>query len=339
MKIKVNGRFLAHRPTGVEEYARAIIQRLAGELEIAAPARPLQGPRGHLWEQSVLPSRLQGALLWSPCNTGPLAVERQVLTIHDCAFADLPHCFSKAFAAWYNWLVPRLARRVRKIITVSCFSKGRIVERCRVPPEKVEVVSNGVDPQFQPCEKERIAALRSRHGLPDRYVLCVASMDPRKNLRRLVEAWMRLPENCLQMPLVIAGAGRSTFAEVNLPGSDRRLKVLGYVAGEDLPPLYAGATLFAYVSLYEGFGLPVLEAMACGTPVICSGTTSLPEVAGDAAVLVDPSDDECIGRAILDLAQDDSKQQALRAAGLQRAATFTWDRAAADTLRVFRAAE
>src|SRR5688572_9271555 len=140
MRVHVNGRYLVQRVTGQQRYAREIVARLAERMDIIEPPAASKGYRGHLWEQLALPRRVNGQLLWSPSTTGPLAVRRQVVTIHDCAFFDQAHCFSRAFAAWYQFLVPRLARAARRIVTVSEFSKQRIVELRGVSAETVDVV-------------------------------------------------------------------------------------------------------------------------------------------------------------------------------------------------------
>src|SRR4051812_40983409 len=189
MHVQVNGRFRKQRITGMQRYAHEIVARLGRRVELVEPKRAGHGVSGHLWEQISLPCRLRRSLLWSPCTTGPLGVGSQVVTIHDCAFRDRAECFAPRFAAWLQWLVPKLARRVRQIITVSQFSRGRIAEICRVAPEKIQVVYNGVDPRFCPSSAEEIAVVRTRFNLPEHYVLCVGSLEPRKNLQRLLEAW------------------------------------------------------------------------------------------------------------------------------------------------------
>jgi glycosyltransferase involved in cell wall biosynthesis len=339
MRVQVNGRFMQQRVTGMQRYAREIVARLGSRVELVEPSQAGHGIRGHLWEQVGLPCRLRHSLLWSPCTTGPLGVGSQVVTIHDCAFRDRAECFTPRFAAWLQWLVPRLARRVRQILTVSQFSKGRIADICHVPADKIQVVHNGVDAHFRPATAEEIIAARAKLNLPENYVLSVGSLEPRKNLPRLLEAWKLIQEqltsNQQDHPkLVLVGTTAAVFASAKLEAPSDSVVLTGYVPDEMLPALYSGAAAFVYPSLYEGFGLTVLEAMACGTPVICSSTTSLPEVAGDAAVLVDPSDTAAIGQAIQNLLADEHLRISLRSRGLARAQQFTWDRAAAETWQV-----
>ena len=325
---------MQQRVTGMQRYAREIVSRLGSKIQLLEPRRAGHGIRGHLWEQVSLPCRMRRSLLWSPCSTGPLGVASQVVTIHDCAFHDRAECFTPRFAAWLQWLVPRLARRVRKIITVSHFSKNRICDICRVPPEKVHVVHNGVDQSFRRASAEAIAAARHQFDLTERYVLCVGSLEPRKNLPRLLEAWKRIAGQVPDYRLVLVGTTAAVFRDANLSAGDPSVILTGYVPDELLPALYSGAAAFIYPSLYEGFGLTVLEAMACGTAVICSNTTSLPEVAGEAALLIDPEDVEAMGQTLLRLLTDQPLRESLRQGGLRRAEEFTWDHAAKQTWQV-----
>jgi glycosyltransferase involved in cell wall biosynthesis len=336
MKLTVNGRFQSQRTTGVQRYAREITARLAAQIDVLAPRGWNSGFRGHVWEQTVLPRLARGALLWSPCNTGPLSVERQVVTIHDCAFVDHPEAFSRPFAAWYTWLIPRLARRAQRVITVSRFSALRLAELCGLDEKQIEVIYNGVDARFHPASPENISALRLRMKLPARYLLSVGSIEPRKNLRRLLEAWELLKPAGEEIGLVLAGGAMPVFRDAGIDRLPPGVHLAGYVDDADLPTLYSGAEAFVYPSLYEGFGLTVLEAMACGAPVICSQTTSLPEVAGSAAVLVDPLAADQIASVMASVLSDDALRNQLRERGLQRAAQFSWEKSAAATANILR---
>tara|TARA_R110002049_G_scaffold27321_2_gene94022 strand:+ start:100512 stop:101399 length:888 start_codon:yes stop_codon:yes gene_type:complete len=248
-----------------------------------------------------------------------------VVTIHDCAFHDCPDAFSKSFQRWYEWLLPRLACRAAKIITVSEFSRRRLLDLFGVPIEKTEVIANAVSQRFRPTNKDVVDAMRSRLGLPDSYVLTLGSIEPRKNLDRLLQAWKMSSERLKDRVLVVAGGRSSVFREV-FTSAPRNVMFLGYVPDSDLPALYSGASCFVYTSVYEGFGLPVLEAMSCGTPVVCSNNTSLPEVSGEAAVAVDPFDVDVTGAAISEILQNPELQRTLRTDGLRQAARFSWTR-------------
>lgn len=327
--IAVNARFLNQRVTGVQRYAREILKRLP-ELEPIAPSERWNGPKGQLWEQAILPGKVGNRLLWSPCNVGPWAVKRQVVTIHDCAFHDVPNAVSRGFRLWYSWLLRRLGRRVRRILTVSEFSRQRLINYLQVDPNQVVAIPNGVDERFNPAAIENVPVMRTRLGLPERYVLFVGSLDPRKNLLGLLKAWDQISAK-LDCPLVICGATSHVFRSAGIDKLPERVVLSGYVPDEELPALYAGAELFVYPSLYEGFGLPVIEAMACGTPVVCSSTTSLGEVAGNAACLVDPADCDSIADGIMHATEDAELRRDLRARGFERAAEFSWDRTARET--------
>jgi glycosyltransferase involved in cell wall biosynthesis len=336
--IALNARFYAHRPTGMQRYALQLSQRFGPHLDALVPRRALRGPAGHLWEQLYLPSVVRGRLLWSPNNTGPLAVSRQVCTIHDLIPIDHPEWFSQGFSNWYAWLMPALARRVWHIIAISEFTKQRILERLGVPEEKITVIPNGVDERFHPQSAESIETVRRELGIDGRpYVLCVGSVEPRKNLPRLLEAWRRAQSSIPKdVYLVAAGAhGNSrVFLPVSLPAVSPRVHFAGYVSDDCLPPLYAGALAVVYPSLYEGFGLPPLEAMACGTSVVTSAGTSLGEVVGDNAVLVDPEDVDSIAEGIVCIVSSESLRKRLGQTGRERATQFTWDATAKRTLKV-----
>ncbi len=181
--IALNARFYSHVPTGMQRYGLEMAKRFAEELFVVRPNRPLRGTEGHAWEQLYLPIASRGRLLWSPNNTGPLSVARQVCTIHDIIPIDRPEWFSPRFSAWYNWLLPKLVHRVQHLIAVSEFTKQRLVERLGVAPSKVTVVWNGVDAQFTPRPLDEIERMRREVGISSRkYLLSVGSLEPRKIL-------------------------------------------------------------------------------------------------------------------------------------------------------------
>ena len=322
----------------MQRYALELSSRFARHLDPLKPSKPLRGPSGHLWEQLFLPSAVRGRLLWSPNTTGPLAVEKQVCTFHDLIPLDHPEWFNRRFAQWYQWLLPRLARRVRRIIAISEFSKQRVIELLGVSPDKVTVIPNGVDARFSPRPEEEIEAARTALGIGSApYLLCVGSLEPRKNLGRLLAAWRQAQTTAPDdMVLVVAGgsANARVFESVEFGPVPTGVHFTGYVPDEFLPSLYSGAVALVYPSLYEGFGLPPLEAMACGTPVVTSRNTSLPEVVGSAAVLVDPYDVHSIAEGILQVLSSASLRDTLRANGRVQSAPFTWDSAAQRTLDV-----
>jgi glycosyltransferase involved in cell wall biosynthesis len=340
-QIALNARFHLHRPTGMQRYALELSRRFADHLDPVRPAMALGGTTGHLWEQLYLPSAVRGRLLWSPNNTGPLVVERQVCTIHDLIPLDHPEWFNRRFGEWYSWLLPRLAKRVRHMIAISDFTKDRIVKRLGVSAEKVTVIPNGVDSRFSPRNAEEIERVRRALGItPAPYLLYVGSLEPRKNLPRLLAAWRTAQSSAPKdVRLIIAGArgSKRVFGALEIKAVPPRTEFIGYVPDEHLPELYSGAVALVYPSLYEGFGLPPLEAMACGTPVVTSDGTSLPEVVGDNAVLVDPHDADSIAEGLVRVLSSPSLRDAMSREGRKRAARFTWEQTAHQTLQLLLA--
>ena len=310
----------------MERWARELAARLPalrpGAYAVLRPPPRLAHRAGHAWEQIVLPvraARLRAPLLLCPANLAPAASRRTVLVLHDAAALRHPDWYSGAYAAWQRRLLPVLARRARRIVTVSEFSRGELAELLDVDHARVSVVPGGVDERFKPGADA--AGARRALGLERPYVLCVASHTARKNLAALVPAAQALAAEGVE--LAVAGGHRPQFAaERGLDG----LRLLGHVDDALLPGLYAGAEAFALPSLYEGFGLPVLEAMASGTPVLTTTAGALPEVAGGAARLV--ADPAAFASELPALLGDAAERERLRAAGLERARAFSWERTA-----------
>lgn len=337
MNVVVNGRFLERGMTGVERYGREILCRLAGRSGSSGAARlrilrcngRAHGLRGHLWEQVSLPGHVQSEqVLWSPANTGPLNVANQVLTLHDLSPLEHPEWFKPAFAFWYRLLLPLLVRRVSRVVTSSEFVRAKVLKRFRLPGGRVTVVPGGVElSYFHP-------GVRSRLILPARYVLFVGSLQPRKNLARLLAAWDKIKDVVPVAWLLIVGTGGSVFRSTALPGTER-VKFLGAVPDADLPELYARARAFILPSLDEGFGLPVLEAMASGTMVLASHAGALPEVTGDSALLFDPLDVVEIAAALERGLCDSALRDSLREKGLVRARCFSWEASTEKLWKVF----
>jgi len=342
MRVSVNTRILASPTTGVQRYLTELLERIP-TVQTLAPVRRLAGLAGHAWEQGILPAHARGTVLWSPSNTGPLAVHNQVVTIHDVVPLEHPEWLNARFAAWYRFLIPRLARRAARVIAVSEFTKERLLAYSKVDPDKITVVHSGVGKQFSPRPACDVARARAALSIPDGpYVLAVGSLEPRKNLGRLLAAWARLLQGLpANVSLVVTGGkGKQTvFADVpELRCLPERVHLTDYAPDEVLPGLYTGASVFVYPSVYEGFGLPPLEAMACGTPVIVGNRASLPEVVGDAGVSVNPYDIDAIATAIAQVLVDPAIRAKLAPAALQRASRFSWDRAATQTWNVLCAA-
>ena len=307
---------------GVERWARELAARLPalrpGRYAVLRPPPALAHRAGHAWEQAALPlraARLGAGALLCPANLAPVAFPRNIVVLHDAAPLRRPDWYSPAYAAWQRRLLPLVARRARHVITVSEFSRAELRELLGI--EHVSVVAGGVGAAFRPdADAERA---RSALGLARPYVICVASHTARKNLAALAPAARALARDGVEV--VVAGGRRPQFApEQGL----RDLRLLGPVDDALLPGLYAGAEAFALPSHYEGFGLPVLEAMAAGTPVVAAATAALPETCGGAARLV-PPDGEAFRDALVELLGDAAERERLRAAGIERAAGFTWE--------------
>jgi glycosyltransferase involved in cell wall biosynthesis len=335
MRLKpcVNLRTLGYHITGVQRYLLGLLRHLPATLDSVKPSQALQGIKGHLWEQLYLPTQLQHRLLWSPGNTGPLGVSRQVLTVHDAASLDHPEWFERKFALWYAAMLPRLIRKVRAIITVSHFSKERIVSLTGVESERVNVIYNGVDERFQVAETEAVKHARTNFGLTSPYILFVGSIEPRKNLKILLEAW-RLG-GFAGATLAVVGAGGHLFPKLQFGSIPDGVLLLGPVSDDLLPALYSGAAGFVYPSVYEGFGLPPLEAMASGCPVAVSDIPAHREICGKTAMYFDPFVPEDISAKLEWLLKlDGASRASLVKQGLQRAALYNWESAAAETWRI-----
>jgi glycosyltransferase involved in cell wall biosynthesis len=298
---------------GVERWARELSRRLPQlrphSYAVAQPPQALSHRLGHAWEQGWLPvGARRFDWLLCPANLAPLAARNTAVVIHDAAALREPSWYSDLYVRWQRFVLPRIARRARLVITVSEFSRGELRALLGVD---AAVVPGGVDERFS------TDAEPARRARP--YVLTVASRTARKNLGALEECARRLRAEGVD--LVAAGGDRPQFRD---DAGSSAIHWLGHVPDDELPGLYAGAACFVLPSLYEGFGLPCIEAMACGTPVVASDAGALPDTCGGAALLVDPRDPP----AIADAVQRAIGDERLRAAGIARAAQFSWDRTA-----------
>jgi glycosyltransferase involved in cell wall biosynthesis len=256
----------------------------------------------------------------------------KVVTIHDVAFSAYPEGFKKHEVILFDALSKRAAQRAKHILTVSEFSKSEIHKHLKVPLDKITVTYNGLDPCFRPAVKKETAAP---------YILYVGNLHPRKNLVRLVEAFVQLKrEYKTELTLKVVGQKAwlygDIFESVRKGGLQSSVEFTGYVSQEELVKTYQNAMVMVYPSLYEGFGLPVVEAMGCGVPVVTSNSTSLAEIAGDAAELVDVQSPESICQGMWRVISSETHRQGLRQKGLARAQRFQWETAARKTLEVYR---
>jgi glycosyltransferase involved in cell wall biosynthesis len=270
---------------------------------------------------------------FAPCPT--------VVTVHDLSFLVHPEWFPRRQARIMRRLIPLSARRATHIITGTEHAAQSLVELCHVRRDKITVIPHGVDPRFTPGDRDAARELvAARHGLHRRFVLAVGLIQPRKNLARLIDAFALLSPDHDDLGLAIVGRtgweAEAVTARIEAAGLGDRVVLCGAVSDRELPDLFRAAELLVYPSLYEGFGLPPLEAMACGTPVVASNTTSLPEVVGEAGILVDPYQVEAIAEGLRTLVGNQTLCAALSRAGLERAATFTWRRSAEQHLELFR---
>jgi glycosyltransferase involved in cell wall biosynthesis len=303
----------------------------------------LKAPQPWLWTPWSLPwdlRRRSADLLHVQYIIPPTAPCPVLTTIHDISFRRHPEWFPMKHRVLLNLLIPTAARNAAHVITGSEYTRADLIDAYDLPPEKVTVTPYAADPIYVPIDKEEARRrVKERFGLRGPFVLALGVLQPRKNLPRLIRAFGRVSR---QVPHTLALAGKPGWAHEALQraaaasGLGSRLHFTGYVPDADLPLLYNAADLFVYPSLLEGFGLCALEAMACGTPVVTSNVTSLPEVVGDAALTIDPTDEAALAEAIHRALTDELLRARLREAGLARAAKFSWERTAAETLAVYR---
>jgi glycosyltransferase involved in cell wall biosynthesis len=264
----------------------------------------------------------------------PTAGARSIVTVHDLTFLRYPECAHPRLRAYLQSVVPRSVQRADRIIADSEATRRDLIELLGAPAEKIGVVYGGIEDAFTALgEPAADAAVRRRHGLEQPYIFSVGTIEPRKNYALLLRAYARAVTKMKDAPILAIAGGKGwlyddIFAEVERCGLHERVRFLGFVPDADLPALYRGATLFVFPSLYEGFGFPPLEAMACGCPVVCSNASSLPEVVGDAAVLAPPTDEEQWVKAMRGALKDSSLREAMQRRGLAQAARFTWTAAA-----------
>ena len=340
---------LAHLPRQAPQFDyRAFVMDRAyappAGVSVHRPARFPAAPPGRiLWEQTRVAwesRRLQ--LLHGFAYALPLAARLPaVVTVHDLTFIRFAEAFPKNKQRYLARITAHSCRRAQAVIAVSQATARDLQELLQTPREKIHVIYSGVDERYRPLPVEQIEAYRHRKGWPQRFILMVGTLEPRKNHLGLIEAYARYRRMAREpLPLLIGGGkgwhfGR-IFQRVQALGLESNIRFLGFAPWEDLPWLYNAATLFVYPSRYEGFGLPVAEAMRCGTPVITSNVSSLPEVAGDAALTIDPDDPDALAAAIWRVLEESPEElQHMRDRGLKQAARFTWEQTAARTAEVY----
>lgn len=270
-----------------------------------------------------------------------LARARSVFTLHDLSFITRPETHLGSNRWFLRLAVPMFLRRSNAVICVSEHTRADAIRHYRLDESKIHVIPEGVNSRFQPMEDPSVRlAVRAKYGLPEEFILFVGTIEPRKNLVALLGAYRELRAEGRPEKLVVVGRKGwlhgPTFSRLRELGLEGEVLFLGYVADDDLPAIYSAASVFVFPSLYEGFGLPPLEAMACGTPVVCSNASSLPEVCGDAAILVPPTDVLAMTAALRRVLDDPELRLQLRSRGLRQAARFSWEEVAARTISVYR---
>jgi glycosyltransferase involved in cell wall biosynthesis len=305
-----------------------------------------------IWEQILLPIQAHADnldILHCLGNTAPLYLHssiRLILTVHDVMFAIpsgiLPKTksfYSTLFNQYCAWLLPRIVRRSVTTVTVSNYSMKDIINYTKIEPPLVQVIYPGIDPRFKKAGDRAIEDFKEKFNLKTKFILAFGAPDPRKNTITVLNAFLNFCKTNRDRDLVIAGVSdtyKTTIIEhINSSDFKHRITILPFVNEEDLVSLYNAADLVLYPSLYEGCGFPVLESMACGTPVIAANVTSIPEVAGDAAILVDPLNIDQITNALIKLSSDDNLRQTLIEKGDRQALNFSWRRTAEENLNIY----
>lgn len=354
----------SYRSAGISVYVKNLLQHLAaatrdlryalllGDKHVTTEAFEMQALYARvstrrpslrvLWEQSALPvhlRRLGADLLHAPAFVGPLFSPcPQVITVHDLSFLRYPEFFKAGNRLYLRTMTGLTCRRAAAVIAVSNFTAGEAVQLLGVPRERIRTIYHGLDPRFHPLPPDDVARFRREMKLPERFILHMGTLEPRKNVAALVRAFARLRDPDLH--LVLAGGKgwlyEEIFAEVERLALGRRIHFPGYVPAETQTLWYNAAHAFAYISNYEGFGFPVLEAQACGTPTLTAATSSLPEAAGDAALMVPPGDDAAIADGLHRLLSDAALRDDLRQRGLVHAAKFSWAETARQTVNLYR---
>jgi glycosyltransferase involved in cell wall biosynthesis len=300
----------------------------------------LLGQLGHVPFNRLLP----GAELYHATEhlLMPLRGVPTVLTVHDLIFRRYPAHHKPLNRKYLNATMPLYCRRATRIIAVSEQTKRDVVEAYGVAPEKITVIYEAAAPGFKPQTGENVGRAKQRYGLPERYLLSVGTIEPRKNLGRVLTAFERLRGEGLVEAFVIVGKRGwlydGFFAQLEQSPAKEAVIFPGWVEDGDLPAIYAGAAAVAFPSEFEGFGLPALEGMACGAPVVCSNTSSLPEIAGDAALLVDPTSADEIADGLRRVLREPELAEEMRRRGHAQAAKFSWERAARETAAVYEQA-
>lgn len=368
MRIGINAHLCSpsstYRNAGISRYIRQLLEALArckgmDDIHIFAshddfPAEYVvhpskwntENPKVRIaWEQMVLPSaikRLKLDLLHSPMHVLPAVCPcKSVVSILDLTFRRFPETFPKFQQKYLDFGTRRAVKKADAVITISESTKRDVVELLGVAEDKVFVTHLGVDASYHPVADEQREYAASKYGVNEKTVMYLGTLEPRKNIPTLIRAFSAARKELGPDIRLVLSGGKGWFYE-QIFQLIKELKIeddvhfTGYVPDEDLPALYSSAAVFAYPSIYEGFGLPPLEAMACGAPVITSNTSSLPEVVGDAGITVDPYDVKELSSSIIRVLSDSDLRNSMREKGLKQAARFNWENTAKQTLEVYQ---
>lgn len=345
-EIAINGRFLTRRAMGVDRFAYEILAAIDElieesdsiiedlEFKIIVPARSRVEIKfrhilieeygfftSQLWEQLDLPRAIgKESILLSLCNTGPIFCRRHVVVIHDAATVRVPTSYSRIFRLWYRILMPLLGMFSSRVLTVSSFSKTDVSSAFGIPISKIDIVSESGEHILRVPRSD--SAIQRHRLTKGQYVLAVGSLAAHKNFKLILEAFAKIDSPTFDIA-VVGGANLKVFGSAELADSPR-LKRLGYVTDSELRALYDDAMCFVFPSFYEGFGLPPLEAMNCGCPVLAARTASIPEVCGDAALYFDSHDADSLHKLLLDISTNATLYDELAKKGRVRAAEFSW---------------
>jgi glycosyltransferase involved in cell wall biosynthesis len=354
--ITINGRFLSQPATGVQRYANELLRAwdtmlAEGEInpreykfevmipsntELVSPFKMIPFVRighlnGNLWEQLELPWFSHGKFLFNPCNTAPVLKIGQVVTIHDASVFAVPQSYSRLFRLKYSLILKIIARTAKVIFTVSQFSKNELIKYLHLDSHKIHVISSGCDHILRVPSDQNVF---TKHAIPDEpYLLAVGSNTFHKNFSALEQAMAYFPTG--RVNIVIAGGDFKGWFKATSSTNPVGFQRIGYVSDPELKALYQNAVGYIFPSIYEGFGIPPLEAMACGCPVIASNAASIPEVCGEAALYFNPHNTQDLADKIQLLLMDKSLQQKLREKGIQNSKRFQWRQTALDTLDWF----
>lgn len=343
MKLIVNARFLTQPITGVQRFAIELSKRLKKqtdiEVQFVSPkgiihhdlAKELEAEivgrsSGHLWEQVDLPKYLNQnskPLLLSLCSTAPCFYKNQIVTHHDITYIRCPESFSKKFIGFYKLIVPFMLKNSKKIITVSNFSKDEVSNYFRIPKDKFTVIYNGVD-------TEQFKVSKTKNAADPKYILAVSSRNFHKNFQGLIKAFKEVKDEFKDLNLhIVGGSEIKSFNNIELDIEDlkheNRIHFLGRVNDQELIKSYQKASLFIFPSFYEGFGIPPLEAQACGCPVIASDKASMPEVLADSVLYFDPASTAELSEKIRFFYNNSEQKDKLANLGLQNIRRFDWD--------------